>query len=149
MAASRGKDPLATAEAALRRDALAHPEAYEDFPWGERAVKIRGKVFVFLNRGENGLSLSVKLPRTGLAALLLPFAEPTGYGLARGGWVTARFRKGDKVPVPLLYEWIEESYRAVAPKRPPDPAQPKRGPSRRAGASPRRSSGGRTAADPG
>lgn len=104
------------AEAALRKQGLAYPEATEDFPWGHRALKVRGKAFVFMSR-EAGLSLSVKLPSSCAVALDLPFAEPTGYGLGRSGWVTARFAPGDHVPVEILRLWLEESYRAVAPKR--------------------------------
>jgi hypothetical protein len=47
----------------------------------------------------------------------LPFAEPTGYGLGRGGWVTASFGERDNPPLELLREWLDESYRAVAPKK--------------------------------
>lgn len=47
------------------RGRAAHARAFvsgrEDFPWGERVVKVRGKVFLFLGRGRP-LSLSVKLP---------------------------------------------------------------------------------------
>ena len=107
----------AGARAAVRRHALALPGAWEDFPWGESVVKVGKKVFVFLGRSGAGLSLSVKLPSSGLLALDLPFTSPTGYGLARGGWVTAEFAKGESPPVELLCRWIEESYRAVAPKR--------------------------------
>jgi hypothetical protein len=31
--------------------------------------------------------------------------------------VTARFEPGDTVPVELIREWVDESFRAVAPKR--------------------------------
>jgi len=106
-----------SAEAALRSPALSYPEAQEDFPWGERVVKLRGKVFVFLGRPEDGLSLSVKLPGSASVALGLAFASPTGYGLGKSGWVTARFGPREKPPVALLKHWIDESYRAVAPKR--------------------------------
>jgi len=106
-----------SAEAALRSHALSYPEAHEDFPWGERVVKVRGKVFLFLGRPENGLSLSVKLPGSASFALGLPFASPTGYGLGKSGWVTARFGAREKPPVELLQRWIDESYRAVAPKK--------------------------------
>jgi len=106
-----------SAEAALRSHALAYPEAREDFPWGERVVKVRGKVFLFLGRPEEGLALSVKLPGSATLALGLPFASPTGYGLGKSGWVTARFGPREKPPVELLKRWIDESYRAVAPKR--------------------------------
>lgn len=109
---------LSPVEAALRKHALSYPEAHEDFPWGERVVKVRGKVFLFLGRPEaGGLGLSVKLPGSASFALGLPFASPTGYGLGKSGWVTARFEKRQKPPVELLMQWIDESYRAVAPKR--------------------------------
>jgi predicted DNA-binding protein (MmcQ/YjbR family) len=102
---------------ALRDFALRYPEAHEDFPWGERVVKVKGKVFLFLGGKDEDLSLSVKLPSSGLIALGLPFASPTGYGLARSGWVTARFGPKEKPPLEVLRAWIDESYRAVAPKK--------------------------------
>jgi predicted DNA-binding protein (MmcQ/YjbR family) len=106
------------AAAAIRAFALGFPGAYEDFPWGERVVKAAKKVFVFLGRGDgsNGFGLSVKLPHSAADVLILPFAAPTGYGLARGGWVTLAFEVGEQIPVAMLKRWIEESYRAVAPK---------------------------------
>jgi predicted DNA-binding protein (MmcQ/YjbR family) len=107
--------------AELRRFALGFPEAREEFPWGHSAFKVRGKVFLFLSSEEkdgSGLSLSVKLPSSRAVALMLPFAEPTGYGLGRAGWVSARFPEGKREPpLPLMREWITESYRAIAPKR--------------------------------
>ena len=109
--------PMSPAEAALRKHALSYPEAHEDFPWGERVVKVRGKVFLFLGKHENALGLSVKLPSSATLALGLSFASPTAYGLGKSGWVTARFAAREKPPVELLKRWIDESYRAVAPKR--------------------------------
>ncbi|WP_437475842.1 MmcQ/YjbR family DNA-binding protein [Sorangium sp. So ce1014] len=103
--------------ARLRDAALAYPEAVEEFPWGDRVAKVRGKIFVFLNTHEGKLRVTAKLPQSGEAALMLPFAEPTGYNLGKSGWVTARFGPKDRVPEAMLLEWIEESYRAVAPKR--------------------------------
>ena len=100
----------------LRAFALGYPEAYEEFPWGERVAKVKGKVFVFLGMDGDDLGLSVKLPQSGMLALGLPFASPTGYGLGKSGWVTARFTAKDKPPLDMLRKWIEESYRAVAPK---------------------------------
>ena len=110
------KTPKSRDGAALRAYALAFPEAREDFPWGERVVKVKDKVFVFLGRDGEDLGVTVKLPSSGLLALSLPFASPTGYGLGKSGWVTARFGPKDKPPLELLEKWIEESYRAVAPK---------------------------------
>jgi predicted DNA-binding protein (MmcQ/YjbR family) len=109
------KNPTADA---LRAFALGLPETREDFPWGERVVKVKDKVFVFLGRDdEDGWGVTVKLPSSGLIALSLPFLSPTGYGLGKSGWVTAKFTARDKPPpIDVLQKWIEESYRAVAPK---------------------------------
>lgn len=104
----------------LRKFALSFPEAVEDFPWGERVAKVKGKVFVFLGCDPApgaAIGLSVKLPESGAEALELPFAKPTGYGLGKSGWVSASFEPGEKPPVEILKAWIRESYRAVAPKK--------------------------------
>jgi predicted DNA-binding protein (MmcQ/YjbR family) len=108
---------LRRAEGAIRKVALGYPGAHEDFPWGHSAFKVGGKSFLFLALEGPELSLSVKLPRTGRSALALPFASPTGYGLGKSGWVTGRFGSTSAVPLDAIAEWIEESYRAVAPKR--------------------------------
>jgi predicted DNA-binding protein (MmcQ/YjbR family) len=104
-------------EAALRTHALGFPEAREDFPWGERAIKVKEKVFLFLRADDKEVSFSVKLPQTGYQALALPFVEPAHYGLGRHGWVTARLPARGQHSVDDLKAWIEESYRAVAPKK--------------------------------
>ena len=101
----------------LRRHGLALPEAVEDFPWGHSALKVRGKTFVFLNQSEEELSLSVKLPASRDFALIFDWAEPTGYGLGRSGWVSARFGPDDEPDLELLERWIVESYKAIAPKK--------------------------------
>jgi predicted DNA-binding protein (MmcQ/YjbR family) len=105
------------AEDRLREIALAFPEVREEFPWGHSAMKVRGKAFVFFSRSEEELSLSMKLPSSGVMALMLPFASPTGYGLGKSGWVTCRFATGHEIPFELLQEWLDESYRAIAPKK--------------------------------
>lgn len=104
-------------EEELRQLAMAYPGASEDHPWGECAFKVRKKVFLFASLSAKGLALSVKLPSTSQEALLLPFTEPTGYGLGRHGWVSASFAPGQRPPMPIVAGWIEESYRAVAPKK--------------------------------
>jgi predicted DNA-binding protein (MmcQ/YjbR family) len=103
--------------ARLRKLALAYPEAYEDMPWGHHAIKVKGKTFVFLAADQATFSLSAKLPSSAGVALQLPFASPTEYGLGRSGWVTARFPRATRLPVDVLGMWIDESYRALAPKR--------------------------------
>ena len=103
--------------ARLRKVALAYPEAHEDMPWGHHAIKVKGKTFVFLGADAATFSLSAKLPSSADVALKLPFASPTEYGLGRSGWVTARFPRSARVPMNILQLWIDESYRAIAPKR--------------------------------
>jgi predicted DNA-binding protein (MmcQ/YjbR family) len=107
----------ALALAALRKRALTYPEVQEDFPWGERALKVKKKVFLFMRDDTEGLSLSVKLPSSQGTALMFPFAQPTGYGLGKAGWVTARFPPGSSPPLALLEAWLDESYRAIAPAK--------------------------------
>ena len=94
--------------------ALSLPEAYEDHPWDETVAKVRKKVFVFFGGTPN--LMTVKLEESHPHALSIDGVEPSGYGLGPSGWVN--------VPVDapglsneLLCEWIEESYRIVAPKR--------------------------------
>ncbi|HEX2690283.1 MAG TPA: MmcQ/YjbR family DNA-binding protein [Kofleriaceae bacterium] len=114
---SSASGPFAKAEAALRAHALAKAEATEHFPWGERAIKVRGKVFLFMRADANELSLSAKLPESGGVALMLPFAKPTGYGLGKAGWVSASFDHNTPPPVEVLCAWIDESYQAIAPAK--------------------------------
>jgi predicted DNA-binding protein (MmcQ/YjbR family) len=104
-------------EQVLRSDALQLPETDEAFPWGERAVRIRGKGFLFMRLTEGVLSFSVKLPRSRAQALALPFAQPTHYGLGRHGWVTIEVPRATRGQVEQFRDWVLESFRAVAPKR--------------------------------
>ncbi len=99
---------------------MSLPEATEDFPWGERVARVRGKVFVFLGADPvagSKIGLSVKLRASAEEALELPFTRPTGYGLGKAGWVSASFGPKDSVPIAIIEGWIRESYRAVAPKK--------------------------------
>ena len=111
------RSSLKSTESTLRKLALAYPEAKEDFPWGHLAIKVKKKMFLILSIHEGVLRATVKLPDSGRQAVQLPFAEPTGYGLGKSGWVTASFKAKDKVPLELLTDWIDESYRAIAPKK--------------------------------
>jgi len=118
MTTSPGKPNAQVKKAAdaIRRFCLAYPHAHEDMPWGHSAFKVKGKTFVFMGAGDAGLSVSVKLNVSHVEALDLPFCSPTHYGLGKHGWVSAGFDPKDAVPLPLLEAWIDESFRAVAPK---------------------------------
>ena len=102
----------------LRDLALSYPETYEDHPWGETAIKIRpqGKVFLFIGTHHGHVSFSVKLPNSRDMAVDLPWAEPTHYGMGKHGWVTGHL-ESKKVPMDLIRAWIDESFRAIAPKK--------------------------------
>jgi predicted DNA-binding protein (MmcQ/YjbR family) len=101
----------------LKAAALAYPESWEDHPWGETVVKVKAKIFLFLFEDEDGLRVSLKLPRSREFALEYPFTKPTGYGLGKAGWVTSSFAPREKPPLDVLEAWLDESYRAVAPKK--------------------------------
>ena len=81
------------------------------------AVSLTGAGGTVIHRDDDdeGLSFSVKLPHSRDHALTIPGSEPTHYGLGAKGWVT--LRPGARTSFGLLAPLIEESYRAVAPKR--------------------------------
>ena len=116
-AASKLKHPLAKA---LRKAALAFPDTVEDFPWGHSAYKVAGKkAFLFMGDDEEGggWSASMKLPFRNDEALAIKGAERTGYGLGRSGWISFRFSAKAKAPMDKLIDYLDESWRAVAPKK--------------------------------
>jgi predicted DNA-binding protein (MmcQ/YjbR family) len=103
---------------ALREFGLAYPGAHTKSPWpGHADLAVRDKTFAYLTTPGEPLSISCKLPESGHAALALPFAAPTAWGLGKSGWVTATFKENQSPPIELLKSWIDESYRAQAPKK--------------------------------
>lgn len=107
--------------AKLREYTQTFPGAYEEIAWEkDRLAKVNKKAFVFMATeadSKTGFHFTVKLPQSHRQALAYPFAEPTGYGLGKSGWVTFRIAPSDLPPLELLMPWVEESYRAVAPKK--------------------------------
>jgi DNA-binding transcriptional ArsR family regulator len=102
-------------EVLLRNIALAYPEAAETLAPDGRLIKVRKRAFVVLRGEGDVLCLSVRLLSSRPAALALPFVQPVQYRLGKSDWITARFDPGDELPIELLWEWIDESYRAAAP----------------------------------
>ena len=105
----------------VREFALGLPGAVEEYPWGETVAKVNRKVFVFLgvDDGSHPLGVTVKL-RDAAAhahALTAPGAEPAGYGLGKAGWVRIPLAEQGAPAAELLCDWVEESYRVIAPKR--------------------------------
>jgi predicted DNA-binding protein (MmcQ/YjbR family) len=106
---------MAALRSRLLEFALSLPEAFEDQPWEDDTVaKVRKKIFVFFG-GPASTRMTVKLAESNAHALSIEGAAPSAYGLGKSGWVTVPLR-ADGLDATLLREWIEESYRIVAPK---------------------------------
>jgi predicted DNA-binding protein (MmcQ/YjbR family) len=116
--ATKKKDPVAAALEELRAFGLEYPGAHIKSPWpGHMDLAVKDKTFAYLSTAGEPFSIGCKLPHSNAMALSLPHAEPTGYGLGKSGWVTSSAPAGKPVPVELFKSWIDESYRAQAPKK--------------------------------
>src|SRR5262245_60884459 len=76
----------------IRAECQRYPEAEKAFLFGDHEVyRVKKKVFVWLGDGEKPGStyVSVKLKETQGMALTLPFVTPSGYGMAKWGWINA------------------------------------------------------------
>ena len=105
--------------AALSDAACALPGAHLEFPWGERVVKVRGKIFIFLGSDDPAAEtagVGLKLRESHEEGMATPGARPSGYGLGKAGWVSIPIG-ADGPPLAVLERWLVESYRIVAPKR--------------------------------
>jgi predicted DNA-binding protein (MmcQ/YjbR family) len=110
------KKKVESASEAILRFALELPEAWEDHPWNETVLKVGKKVFVFFGSPAEPLapSVTVKLTASHHEALQLEGCNPSGYGLGKSGWVSFPITS---TPVDVACDFIEESYRNVAPKK--------------------------------
>jgi predicted DNA-binding protein (MmcQ/YjbR family) len=112
------KNSIDAALAELRAFGLRYPGAHLKSPWpGHLDLAVKDKTFAYLSAPGEPFSISCKLPRSNALALALPFTAPTAYALGRSGWVTARPPAGKSLPLAILEAWIDESYRAQAPKK--------------------------------
>ncbi len=104
--------------AELRAFGLAYPGAHSKAPWPDHDdLAVNDKTFAYLPAAGERFSLSVKLLYTGEVALELPYAQPTGYGLGKSGWVSFTPSEEEMPSLEQLKDWIDESYRAQAPKK--------------------------------
>ena len=103
----------------VRAFGMSLPGAHSKSPWPEHDdLAVNDKTFAYLpTAGAEAFKLSVKLPYTHPVALDLPYAKPTAYGLGKSGWVSLAPADDEIPPLEQLKEWVEESYRAQAPKR--------------------------------
>jgi predicted DNA-binding protein (MmcQ/YjbR family) len=114
MAKSRASDKILKE---LRDYGLALPGAHLKSPWpGHKDLAVNDKTFAYLTVEGEPFQISCKLPSSSAMALMLPFTKPTEYGLGKSGWVSANFENHEP-SVEMLKAWIDESYRAQAPKR--------------------------------
>ena len=101
----------------LREYGLKFPGAHLKSPWpGHKDLAVKDKTFAYLPTEGDPFSISCKLPKSSGVALMLPFCKPAGYGLGKSGWVAAQ-PSVDEINIDMFKQWIEESYRAQAPKK--------------------------------
>lgn len=133
--------------AQLRKQGLArYPGAHLKSPWpGHLDLAVNDKTFAYLSTPGDPPGLSLKLPLSRSLALQLPDSQPTPYGLGKSGWVSLSFETHEPPPLAQLEEWLDESYRAQAPKKllaqfdaARQPAAPRRAAARRGTARRRR-----------
>ena len=104
--------------AELRAFGAAYPGAHSKSPWpGHDDLAVNNKTFAYLSVEGEPFSMSVKLPFTGEEARSLPFARPAEYGLGKSGWVVFEPGADQMPPMRQLKSWLDESYRAQAPKK--------------------------------
>ena len=98
------------------RHVVCRPERLQPQP-GHLDLAVNDKTFAYLSLEGEPFHISCKLPQSAHIALLLPGVKPAAYGLGKSGWVAAEFPDGKLPPVDMLKEWLDESYRAQAPKK--------------------------------
>ena len=109
--------PLQTArQIELRSFAAAMPDAFIDFTFGDVVAKVGKRIFAYLGTAEFP-AMTVKLVASHVQALTFECVAPTGYGLARHGWVTCSTDSTNRPPLEVMQDWIDESYCLVASKR--------------------------------
>jgi hypothetical protein len=119
MAATRSKSGAALVDHLRRLGLRKYPGAHIKSPWpGHLDLAVKDKTFAYLSAPGDPPGISLKLPLSCSIALQLPGAEPTPYGLGKSGWVSLPFdHGGDLPPLAQLEIWLDESYRAQAPKK--------------------------------
>jgi predicted DNA-binding protein (MmcQ/YjbR family) len=120
-AAKAGKAPAKRQDAILkelRAFGLTYPGAHRKSPWpGHDDLAVNDKTFAYLSAAGEPFSMSCKLPFTAQEALKLPSTSPAAYGLGKSGWVTGRWSEKEMPQLDVLKDWIDESYRAQAPRK--------------------------------
>src|SRR5665647_1154595 len=114
---ARKSAPSDAALLELREFGLAYPGVTVKSPWpGHHDLAVKDKTFAYLSIEGEPFSIGCKLPQSSTVALMLPWTKPMEYGLGKSGWVSAKPPEGREIPVEMFKEWMDESYRAQAPK---------------------------------
>ena len=102
----------------LRAWGLRLPGAHRKSPWPEHDdLAVNDKTFAYLPKRGEPFSLSCKLPYTGSAALDLPYAETDRLRPRQERLGQLQPRLPTVAAARQLKEWVEESYRAQAPRK--------------------------------
>ena len=96
----------------LREAALRLPETSEGTSCVNRAFKVRKKNFLFIGEKPGWLRVMLKLTESLDEARAMDDRVDVG----KTGWVTLRFEPTNAIDEELLFRWIVESFRALAPK---------------------------------
>ena len=113
-------DEIGRIRSELSDAAASMPGATVEFPWGERVIKVNGKIFIFLGPDDpaaGSAGVGLKLRDSHEEAMATPGARPSGYGLGKAGWVGIPIGGEGGPTDEQLRRWLVESYRIVAPKR--------------------------------
>ena len=109
--ASKKKKSAKKGSALWRSVALSYPEVEEGSSCNKAAFKVKGKSFLFLGPEDGGYNIMVKLAASRAEAETMDGVEVGPH------WITARFKDSARLSSGLVERWIDESYRALAPKR--------------------------------
>jgi hypothetical protein len=104
---------------ALRKVALALPGVEEGVacagtPIEKSTCRVKKKAFLFLGNKDGGFDVMVKLDASLADARERAAKEPGRYKAGAGGWVSAKFARGEAPPRGLLERWIVESHGVLA-----------------------------------
>ena len=96
---------------------MTYPEVSESPSCINRSFKARKKGFLFLGEKDTGaLRLMVKLGSGAESAKAVAGVNPDGWSVKGPGWITGNFTDEEAPPLDVMTDWIDESYRLLAPK---------------------------------
>ncbi|MHC4924778.1 MAG: MmcQ/YjbR family DNA-binding protein [Planctomycetota bacterium] len=116
MAGKPEPKPNATTKA-LAKHALRYPGAEAGTSCVNQAFRAGKKAFFYLGHKHDDWNGRVKLMDSYAEAEKLATKAPDIYEPGKFGWVKFTFPNKQKPPRGLLERWIDESYRALVPKK--------------------------------